>query len=76
MVQLATPRTAVEHPVEEIADTEEYHVQHSLTLATGKTWPSTVSGDDPVPRPNLRTDTDKLRMFGQSHWTHAFEQVS
>ncbi|KAH6638632.1 hypothetical protein BKA67DRAFT_145476 [Truncatella angustata] len=73
--QVIGARGARPQPDHVTASVEQDPVVHSLSLATGKAWPSTTSSPHPTPHPHLRTETDKTRMFGQSHWMHAFDQA-
>ncbi|KAH8196998.1 hypothetical protein TruAng_008818 [Truncatella angustata] len=75
VTQVIGARGARPQPDHVTASVEQDPVVHSLSLATGKAWPSTTSSPHPTPHPHLRTETDKTRMFGQSHWMHAFDQA-
>ncbi|KAI0129018.1 C6 transcription factor [Xylariales sp. AK1849] len=47
--------------------------QRSCT-PTASAWPPYTAASEHVPRPHLRMESEKTKLFGQSHWIHALEQ--
>ncbi|KAH8673277.1 hypothetical protein BX600DRAFT_203011 [Xylariales sp. PMI_506] len=45
-----------------------------IDVGTEKTWPPSVVMSNPTPRPHLRVELGKNRLYGQAHWMHALEQ--
>lgn len=76
VISQGSPVAPAQGSGEEIVTGTEDRLQHSLRIVTGETCRPATSGSYLTPGPHLRAETDKTRMFGQSHWMHGLEQVS